>query len=82
VVLSTGAAIAAVTTAVVYSHLKLVKWSLNAEQPDVRAGQVQLLHRIGRTATLGILLAALGDDAGAAIVDATAWVVDAVGGLL
>lgn len=82
VVLSTTAAIAVVTAAVLYAHLKLVKWSLNVDAPGVRNNHVPPTHKIGRIAIVGILLFELGADAGGAIGDAIAWTITAIGGLL
>jgi len=82
VVLPTTTAIAVVTTGVLYAHLKLVKWSLNVDAPRVRDNHVPAIHKVGKFAIVGILLFELGGDAGGAIVDAIAWTITAIGGLL
>ena len=80
-VLSTATALAAVTAAVLYSHLKLAKWSINADVPEARRAHVQLCHRTGKLAIVAILAVALGPGIGAAAADAAVWTIDAVGGL-
>jgi len=81
VVLSTTAALAVVTAAVLFAHLKLVKWSINADVPEARRAHVQLCHRTGKLAVVAILAVSLGPAAGAAAADAAVWTIDAVGGL-
>jgi len=80
--LSIAAALAVVTTAVAYSHLKLVKWSLNADEPDVRQGHVRLLHQLAKWGIGSILAAALARPAGGAIAAAVSWTINAAGGVL
>jgi len=82
VVLSTTAALAVVTAAVLYSHLKLAKWSINADVPEARRAHVQLCHRIGKLAIVAILAVALGPGIGAAAVDVAVWTIDVAGGVL
>lgn len=80
--LSISAALAVVTVGVLYAHLKLVKWSINADVPEARRAHVQLAHRIGKLALVAILAVALGPALGAAVVEAIVWTIDVLGGLL
>jgi hypothetical protein len=82
VVLSTTAALAAVTAVVLYAHLKLVKWSINADVPEARRAHVQLCHRVGKLAIVAILAVALGPGLGAAAADVAVWTIDVAGGVL
>lgn len=54
------AVIGIMTVAVLYSVLKLTKWSLNADEPPVRVGHIDRVSSLYRTALMFVLLLEFG----------------------
>lgn len=68
--LTTVAAVAAAAIATIYGTLKLVKWSLNAEEPDVRNRHVGHLYNVLKATLAVVLVIEFGGAVGAWFYDA------------
>lgn len=67
-------AIGLVTAAVLYSTLKLTKWSLNADKPNVRGGHVEHVAELYRMFLLTVVVVTFGSGIGAWLYDAWHWI--------